>query len=255
MVGGQRRDGAVTGQRLTRDSRGQLREDEHSCLGPRRHLARASRCHDKMSKRKEPEGATPAAAASAPPRFGDHSSYTAETLVAVADVRIKVEGGAALPARTVPLLQRCGALARSPELFVGASAERPVPRSAPLDEYAEADVARFPRRLCASAGAALPAEDLARPAVVRLAHALDAAPVLAAAQRQLAATVRAGGRSAQISEACRARRAVRLRRRPRRNWRVARRLAAGAAWYHGAARALRCLGPLFRGRPGRQLPA
>jgi hypothetical protein len=41
------------------------------------------------------------------------------------------------------LVLNCGALARSSELFAGASAERPAALSAPFDEYAKADVARF----------------------------------------------------------------------------------------------------------------
>ncbi len=49
-------------------------------------------------------------------------------------------------------------------------------------EYTEADVARFLKRIYTSADVAMRGEDAALPAVVRLAHALDAAPVLAAAQ-------------------------------------------------------------------------
>jgi hypothetical protein len=155
-----------------------------------------------MSKRKASEGAAPhdlpASAGVPPPRLGDHSSYMPETLLAVADDRIKVKGGSVLPAHTMAFIQHCGALARSPELFAGASAERPVALGSPFDEYAEADVACFLRCLYTAAPAA---EDVAQPAVVRLAHALDAAPILAGAQRQLVATVQAGGRWAQIREA------------------------------------------------------
>jgi hypothetical protein len=142
-----------------------------------------------MSTRKEPEDERAPAAAGAPPRLGDHSSYMPEPLVGLADVHIKVEGGAVLPAHAMALLQHCGALARSAELFADATSKAPVALSSPFDEYAEADVARFLR--CIYTAAAVPvAEDIARPAVVRLEHALDAAPVLAAARRHLVERVR-----------------------------------------------------------------
>ena len=102
-----------------------------------------------MGKRKEPErgaeaGAAAAPAAAAPPsRLGDHSSYMPEPLRPLADVRLKLKGGATLLAHSVKLVEACGALARSSELFAGASAERPAALSAPFDEYEEADVKRF----------------------------------------------------------------------------------------------------------------
>jgi hypothetical protein len=122
-----------------------------------------------MSKRKEPEGERALGAAGAPPppaRLGDHSSYMPEPLLPLADVRIKVKGGSTLPAHTMTLVLNCGALARSSELFVGASGERPAALSAPFDKYAEADVARFLKCIYAVAGAALLAKDAAQPAVV-----------------------------------------------------------------------------------------
>jgi hypothetical protein len=79
----------------------------------------------------------------------------------------------------------CGALARSSELFADATSKAHVVLSAPFDEYAEADVARFLsviyRIADAPDGAAASAD-----AVVRLAHALDAPHVLAAACAHLA---------------------------------------------------------------------
>jgi hypothetical protein len=102
----------------------------------------------------------------------------------LADVRIKVEGGVVLPVHAMALVQHCGALARSSELFVGASPARPAALSSPFDEFAEADVARFLQ--CIYTAATAPEkEDVVQPAVVRLAHALDAAPVLAAARSHL----------------------------------------------------------------------
>jgi hypothetical protein len=100
-----------------------------------------------VSKRKEPEGAAPAAAGPPlpPPRLGDHAAYMPEGLLALADVHVKVRGGLALPAHAVTLVQHCRVLARSSELFVGASPERPAALSSPFDEYAEADVAHFLR--------------------------------------------------------------------------------------------------------------
>ena len=141
-----------------------------------------------MSKRKEPElGAAADAAADTagapPPRLGDHSAYMPEPMLPLADVRIKVKGGVALPVHASALVLNCGALARSSELFVGASAERPAALSSPFDQYAEADVARFLRCIYTAADSAAHGGDAALPAVVHLAHALDAAPVLAAAQR------------------------------------------------------------------------
>ena len=155
-----------------------------------------------MSKRKEPEGAPAAAgAAPPPPRLGDHSSYMPEPLLVLADVRIKVQGGATLLAHTMTLVLNCGALARSSELFVGASAERPAALSAPFDEYAEADVARFLKCIYTAAGSPFAAVDAARPAVVHLAHALDAASVLNAARRRWVEKVRPGATFPEICEA------------------------------------------------------
>jgi hypothetical protein len=69
-----------------------------------------------MSKRREPEDELAHAAAGAPsppPRLGDHSSYVAEPLLPLADVRLKVKGGTALPAHALKLVETCGTLARS----------------------------------------------------------------------------------------------------------------------------------------------
>ena len=157
-----------------------------------------------MSKRKEPEGEHAPAAPGAPPpppRLGDHSSYMPEPLLPLADVHIKVKEGSTLPAHTLKLAETCGALARSSELFAGASAERPVALSSPFDEYAEADVARFLKCIYTATGNALSAEDATLPTVVRLAHALDAAPVLAAARRRLVEQVRTNARASEIVEA------------------------------------------------------
>jgi hypothetical protein len=94
-----------------------------------------------MSKQKEDERAP--AAAGPPPRLGDHSSNMPEPLLPLADVQIKVEGGFTLLAHALKLVETCGALARSSELFAGASAERPAALSAPFDENAEAVVVRI----------------------------------------------------------------------------------------------------------------
>ena len=153
-----------------------------------------------MSKRKAPERAAAAAGAAPPPRLGDHASYMPEPLVGLADVHIKVKGGAVLPAHAMALLQHCGALARSAELFADATSKAPVALSSPFDEYAEADVARFLR--CIYTAAAVPAaEDITRPAVVRLAHALDAAAILAAARRHLVGQVRLDAPVKQLARA------------------------------------------------------
>ena len=157
-----------------------------------------------MSKRKEPEDARAPSAPAAdppPPRLGDHSSYMAEPLLALADVHINVKESSALPAHAMALVQHCGALARSSELFAGASAERPAALSAPFDEYAETDVARFLKCIYTSADTTARGEDAALPAVVRLAHALDAAPVLAAAQRRWVERVPTATTWAEIAEA------------------------------------------------------
>ena len=142
-----------------------------------------------MSEWKDPEGETPAGApataAAPPPRLGDHSAYMPEPMLLLADVHIKVRGGSTLPAHALKLVENCGALACSSELFADATSKAPAALSAPFDEYAEADVARFLRCICVAAGAELPSEDAARPAVVRLAHALDAAAVVAAARVRL----------------------------------------------------------------------
>jgi hypothetical protein len=155
-----------------------------------------------MSKRKEPEGAAPADAVAGPPtppRLGDHSSYMAEPLLPLDYVHIKVAGGRVLPAHAMKLVETCAALARSSELFVSASPARPAALSAPFDEYAEADVARFLLCIYDSAKLAARGEDAARPAVVRLAHALDAAPVLAAARRHMLAELQG---SSTLTEVC-----------------------------------------------------
>ena len=157
-----------------------------------------------MSKRKEPEDERAPAAVGAPPpppRLGDPSSSMAEPLLPLADVRIKVQGGILLPAHASTLVQNCGALARSSELFADATSKAPSALSAPFDECAEADVARFLKCIYTSVGAALPAADAARPAVVRLAHALDAAPVLAAARRAFVELVQSGATVLEIAEA------------------------------------------------------
>jgi hypothetical protein len=151
-----------------------------------------------MSKQKEDERAP--AAAGPPPRLGDHSSYMPEPLLPLADVRVKVKEGSALPAHAMTLVLNCGALARSSELFVGASPARPAALSAPFGEYAEADVARFLKCCYTSAESAARGEDATRPAVVRLAHALDA-PVVAAAQLRWVKHVRPGATVSKIAEA------------------------------------------------------
>ena len=75
-----------------------------------------------MSKREEPAEA----AAGPPPRLGDHSSCMPEPLLPLADVRIKVKGGVVLPAHASALVLNCGVLARSSELFAGATSNAPV---------------------------------------------------------------------------------------------------------------------------------
>ena len=115
--------------------------------------------------------------------LGDHSSYMPQMMLVLADVRLKVKGGAVLPAHALKLVETCGAIAGSSELFAGATPDRPAALSSPFDEFEEADVARFLKCIYTATGNALQAEDACVAAVVRLAHALDAAPVLAAAQR------------------------------------------------------------------------
>ncbi len=157
-----------------------------------------------MGKRKEPKGErAPAAPAQPPPppRLGDHSAYMPEPLLPLADDHIKVKEGSTLPAHNMTLVLYCGAPARSSELFVGASSERPAALSAPFDEHAEADVARFLKCLYSSANSTTRGEDAALPAVVRLAHALNAAPVLVAAQRRWVKHVRRGAPVIKIAEA------------------------------------------------------
>ena len=158
----------------------------------------ASRAVASMSLQEDAaEGAVPAAAG-APPRLGDHSPYMPEPMLPLADVRVEVKSGAVLPAHASALVLNCGVLARSSELFVGASAARPAALSAPFNEYVEADVARFLR--CIYTAAAAPAaEDVAQPAVVRLAHALDAAAVLAAARRHMAEKIRPSSPPEQLA--------------------------------------------------------
>ena len=116
-----------------------------------------------------------------------------EPMLVLADVRVKVKGGVVLPAHAFALVLNCGALARSSELFAGATNKAPITLSSPFDEYAEADVARFLKCIYNSADATARGEDAALPAVVRLAHALDAAPVLAASQRHLAVKTTSAG--------------------------------------------------------------
>jgi hypothetical protein len=40
--------------------------------------------------------------------LGDHAAYMPEQLLTLADVRIKVKGGRALPAHSTHLVQHCG---------------------------------------------------------------------------------------------------------------------------------------------------
>lgn len=115
--------------------------------------------------------------------LGDHSSYMPQMMLVLADVRVKVKGGAVLPAHALKLVETCGAIAGSSELFAGATPERPAALSSPFDEFEEADVARFLKCIYTATGNAMQAEGVCVAAVVRLAHSLDAAPVLAAAQR------------------------------------------------------------------------
>ena len=157
-----------------------------------------------MSKRKEPEDERAPAAAGEPPpppRLGDHSSYMAEPLLPLADVRHKVKGGSTLLAHAMKLVETCGALARSSELFADATSKAPVALSSPFDEYAEADVARFFKCVYNCADAAASDADATLPAVVRLAHALDATPVLAAAQRRALAQLQGGASVPEIAAA------------------------------------------------------
>ena len=140
--------------------------------------------------------------------LGDHSSYMAEPLLPLADIQIKVKGGAVLPAHAMKLVETCGAIAGSSELFVGATPDRPAALSSPFDEFEEADVARFLKCIYTATGNALQAEDARGrlqaedvAAVVRLAHALDAAPVLAAAQRHTLAALQYSSTYPYIVEA------------------------------------------------------
>jgi len=133
--------------------------------------------------------------------LGDHSSYMPQMMLVLADVRVKVKGGAVLPAHALKLVETCGAIAGSSELFAGATPERPAALSSPFDEFEEADVARFLKCIYTATGNAMQAEDACVAAVVRLAHALDAAPVLAAAQRHTLAALRQGPTCHKIVEA------------------------------------------------------
>jgi hypothetical protein len=140
-----------------------------------------------MSKRKQPErGAAAGAASNAappPPRLGDSSSYMAEPMLLLADVHIRVKGGAVLPAHAVTLVQHCTTLARSSELFADATNKAPVALGSPFDEYEEADVARFLE--CIYRSAYRPPVRGPDAVVVRLVYALDSALVLAGVQRRL----------------------------------------------------------------------
>ena len=133
--------------------------------------------------------------------LGDHSSYMPQMMLVLADVRVKVKGGAVLPAHALKLVETCGAIAGSSELFAGATPDRPAALSSPFDEFEEADVARFLKCIYTATGNALQAEDACVAAVVRLAHSLDAAPVLAAAQRHMVAALRQGPTCRKIVEA------------------------------------------------------
>jgi hypothetical protein len=108
-----------------------------------------------------------------------------ESMLPLADIRIKVLGGVVLPAHASALVLNCGALARSSELFADATSKAPVVLSSPFDKYKEAAVVRFLACLYTGANASVRGEDAAEPAVLRLAHALDATQVLDAARRQL----------------------------------------------------------------------
>ena len=156
-----------------------------------------------MGKRKQPErGAAAGAAAKAaatPPRLGDHASSMAEPMLLLADVHIKVKGGTVLPAHAVTLVQHCATLARSSELFADATSKAPAALSSPFDEYEEADVARFLE--CIYRSAYHPPLLGPDAAVVRLAHALDSALVLAGAQRHLAQWVRTRTAAADVAAA------------------------------------------------------
>ena len=133
--------------------------------------------------------------------LGDHSSYMPQMMLVLADVRLKVKGGAVLPAHALKLVETCGAIAGSSELFAGATPERPAALISPFDEFEEADVARFLKCIYTATGNALQAEDACVAAVVRLAHALDAAPVLAAAQRHTLAALQYSSTYPYIVEA------------------------------------------------------
>ena len=113
--------------------------------------------------------------------LGDHAAYMPEQLLTLADVRIKVKGGRALPAHATHLVQHCGVLAHTPELFAGGTAAAPTVLSAPFSEYEEDEVACF-LKCCYPPPAGVDGAAAAIPAVVRLAHALDAAAVLEVAR-------------------------------------------------------------------------
>jgi hypothetical protein len=74
-----------------------------------------------MSKRKLPERGLGAAA----PRLDDLTDYMPEPMRPLADVHLLTKSSAALPAHAATLLQDCGALASSSELFAASSAAAP----------------------------------------------------------------------------------------------------------------------------------
>jgi hypothetical protein len=131
-----------------------------------------------IGKRKMPLGS------SSQTYIGDHAAYMPPALLASADVIITASGDVSLPAHSMTLILNCGVFRRSFETLASPDGN-PVPISEPFAQYSERDVVRFLRCLYTSADAAADPEDAAVPNVVKLAHTLDASPVLAAARSYL----------------------------------------------------------------------
>jgi hypothetical protein len=157
-----------------------------------------------MSKRKEPEVPTPGGAPGIAAPLGGHWAYMPDALLPLADVHLKIAGGRVLPAHASQLVLHCGTLARAPELLAAGTRARPVVLGQPFESCAEADVAAFLRILYQPAGAPVfcgDADAAGAPAVVRLANALDAAPVLAVVEPHLAAALATGSLEAAAETA------------------------------------------------------
>jgi hypothetical protein len=67
--------------------------------------------------------------------LGDHASYMPDQPLTLADVCIEVKGGRALLAHSTHLVQHCGVLARTPELFADGTVAAATVLSAPFDEH------------------------------------------------------------------------------------------------------------------------